>query len=347
MSIFSFRKPLCIGFHIFLVSIILSSCGHSNHPIRSIDGALTLCQERLDELKEEKKMSIEELVLNINDIRTYEDSIISFSSRDTSRIVSKKRQLRIISLSDSLRREILRLALSEERSPADVVYLRLNAPAGMSEEIDQKILKQANRFFAKLDNNSTLKDVNITLKEYDRVLSNEGYMHITSREIFKDFLKKEDICFRSMLKFLPSIPGSRMAKISRKTSLLCSAFYAPDGVSFAPLNEIALYMTVRYNRRILQNADVCRSHIISGAKLSKEKADAYEWMLLQPLFQIDNMSALALSSAQKQQLQDLMQDLPEVLEKLYQTDRKQHEKSDVVMRNIAAHLIKSHIKKVI
>ena len=56
--------------------------------------------------------------------------------------------------------------------------------------IDAKCQKQADRFYAKLDNNSTYKDLKTTLKEYDRILSNDDYLHISSREIFRDYLKK-------------------------------------------------------------------------------------------------------------------------------------------------------------
>ncbi|MBQ5493964.1 MAG: hypothetical protein IIT76_02025, partial [Prevotella sp.] len=95
-----------------------------------------------------------------------------------------------------------------------------------------------------------------------------------------------------------------------------NSFYTSGDKSFAPVDEITAFMTMRYNRRILQNADACRIHLMNGVKLSEAAAQNYRWMLLQPFFSIDDMSMAALSSGQQQLLHDIAQDMPELFAKL-------------------------------
>ena len=350
-------KSKTIIFHAAVFAILclcstIASCQKKGIRVRNLQETIALSERHYETIKDMSTASVDELIGIINVTEELEDSILSFSSRDTI-AANKEIQKRIITVSDSLRFHIMRLALSQSRSLADVIYLKTNTIGRQRSCLDPKLHKQAERFFGKLDNNSTFKDAATTIKEYEKLLANDDYWHITSREIFKDFLKREDICFRSMLQFLPTIPQEKLQRFTEETALICNSFYTSSDKSFAPVEEITAFMTMRYNRRILQNADACRTHLMNGVKLNKTVAQNYRWMLLQPFFSIDEMSMAALSSSQQQLLHDIAQDMPELFAKLekYFTNKqgaKDKEASETkIIDVITLYILKSHIKSIV
>lgn len=350
-------KSKTIIFHATVFAILclcstIASCQKKGIRVRNLQETIALSERHYETIKDMSTASVDELIGIINVTEELEDSILSFSSRDTI-AANKEIQKRIISVSDSLRFHIMRLALSQSRSLADVIYLKTNTIGRQRSCLDPKLHKQAERFFGKLDNNSTFKDAVTTIKEYEKLLANDDYWHITSREIFKDFLKREDICFRSMLQFLPAIPQEKLQRFTEETALICNSFYTSSDKSFAPVEEITAFMTMRYNRRILQNADACRTHLMNGAKLNKTVAQNYRWMLLQPFFSIDEMSMAALSSSQQQLLHDIAQDMPELFAKLEKyfpkkQGAKDKEASETkIIDVITLYILKSHIKSIV
>ena len=350
-------KSKTIIFHAAVFAILclcstIASCQKKSIRVRNLQETIALSERHYETIKDMSTASVDELIGIINVTEELEDSILSFSSRDTI-AADKEIQKRIISVSDSLRFHIMRLALSQSRSLADVIYLKTNTIGRQHSCLDPKLHKQAERFFGKLDNNSTFKDAATTIKEYEKLLANDDYWHITSREIFKDFLKREDICFRSMLQFLPTIPQEKLQRFTEETALICNSFYTSSDKSFAPVEEITAFMTMRYNRRILQNADACRTHLMNGVKLSKTVAQNYRWMLLQPFFSIDEMSMAALSSSQQQLLHDIAQDMPELFAKLEKyfpkkQGTKDKEASETkIIDVITLYILKSHIKSIV
>ena len=336
-----------MGLMALAVITMLSGCQKKGVRVKDVNGALAVCKSELTVLQSKSSASIDELVEYINLTEQMEDSIISFSMRDTAYAANQKMQDEVLNVSDSLRTEILRLAFSKPRSLADVVFIKTNTANGAKKFIDEKSQKQADRFFAKLDNNATYKDLDKTLQEYDRILSDPNYMHIESREIFRDFLKKEDICFRSMLQFLPMVPQQKLQELTDQTARICNTFYGTGKDSFASIDEIATYMTMRYNRRILQNAEVCRDQIMNGLKISPVIARNYRWMLMQPYFTIDELSMAALSTGQQQLMRDIAQDMPELYQKLDKCPVKGQGNELLFLDKISVYLLKTHIKNVI
>ena len=336
-----------MGLMALAVITMLSGCQNKGVRVKDVNGALAVCKSELTVLQSKSSASIDELVEYINLTEQMEDSIISFSMRDTAYAANQKMLDKVLNVSDSLRTEILRLAFSKPRSLADVVFIKTNTANGAKKFIDEKSQKQADRFFAKLDNNATYKDLDKTLQEYDRILSDPNYMHIESREIFRDFLKKEDICFRSMLQFLPMVPQQKLQELTDQTARICNTFYGTGKDSFASIDEIATYMTMRYNRRILQNAEVCRDQIMNGLKINPVIARNYRWMLMQPYFTIDEISMAALSSGQQQLMLDIAQDMPELYMKLDKCPSKANNDELQFLDKISVYLLKTHIKNII
>ena len=77
-----------------------------------------------------------------------------------------------------------------------------------------------------------------------------------------------------------------------------------------------LYLTMRYNRRIIQNAAACKEDIESGKKLDRIQRANYRWMLIQPFMAIDDYSTSALTKEQKKELLEISKYIPSLLSKL-------------------------------
>ena len=328
-------KSKTIIFHAAVFAILclcstIASCQKKGIRVRNLQETIALSERHYETIRDMSTASVDELIGIINVTEELEDSILSFSSRDTI-AANKEIQKRIISVSDSLRFHIMRLALSQSRSLADVIYLKTNTIGRQRSCLDPKLHKQAERFFGKLDNNSTFKDAATTIKEYEKLLANDDYWHITSREI----------------------PQEKLQRFTEETALICNSFYTSGDKSFAPVEEITAFMTMRYNRRILQNADACRTHLMNGVKLNKTVAQNYRWMLLQPFFSIDEMSMATLSSSQQQLLHDIAQDMPELFAKLEKyfpkkQGAKDKETSEAkIIDVITLYILKSHIKSIV
>jgi hypothetical protein len=153
-----------MGLMALAVITMLSGCQKKGVRVKDVNGALAVCKSELTVLQSKSSASIDELVEYINLTEQMEDSIISFSMRDTAYAANQKMQDEVLNVSDSLRTEILRLAFSKPRSLADVVFIKTNTANGSKKFIDEKSQKQADRFFAKLDNNATYKDLDKTLQ---------------------------------------------------------------------------------------------------------------------------------------------------------------------------------------
>lgn len=74
-----------------------------------------------------------------------------------------------------------------------------------------------------------------------------------------------------------------------------------------------LLLTLRFNRRIVQNAVSCQSDIDKGMSLSSSMKANYRWMLLQPFITIDNYSFACLTDDQMDELEDIAKHMPDYL----------------------------------
>lgn len=72
-------------------------------------------------------------------------------------------------------------------------------------------------------------------------------------------------------------------------------------------NQTLLLMSMRSNRRLIQNAKQCISDLKNGKVKSgdSQKKAAYMWMTIQPLVAMDDYDVCQLSKEQKQDLNDI------------------------------------------
>ena len=80
--------------------------------------------------------------------------------------------------------------------------------------------------------------------------------------------------------------------------------------------EIVVLMTMRNNRRLLQNATTCVNDVHKLSFKDSNQATAYLWMLLQPWLSIESFSYTLLSQEEKESLEKMAVEMPQALSKL-------------------------------
>lgn len=137
------------------------------------------------------------------------------------------------------------------------------------------------------------------------------------RDLFT-FLRNEDRAFRSFLGHLPTLGGIPLAKVRDGSSALMKEMIGlcqGDKPSFTT-SEVVILLTMRNNRRLLQNALQCVNDINSRKVKGGDQSAAYLWMLLQPWISFDGFALSLMSDAQRGTLRTLAAETPKCIVKL-------------------------------
>lgn len=157
-----------------------------------------------------------------------------------------------------------------------------------------------------------------------------------------DFIKEEDKCFRSLMNYLSKIPNGDLQNLTNATTAIFDNIYSSVGKKEDDVNDrTMLYLTMRFNRRIIQNAMACRKDILNNQRLDRDQRANYKWMLIQPFMAIDDYSTAVLTEKQRETLLQLTDELPALLGKL---DVQKNENEQIKLTNVLAnYFLKSYL----
>lgn len=230
----------------------------------------------------------------------------------------------------------------------DIVKLKVETAkerrrAQMSEDY-----KKACDFYDKINATPVYKNIDETLNEYEKLLTNadpfkkEGQLY--------DFIQKEDRCFRSLLMFLKDIPQEKLQNITNKTAKMFDVLYRNANADIENNNNerIMMYLNMRFNRRILQNTEVCRNDIKNNVKLNETQIANYRW-IIQPFLTIDKKAMATLKEQQVNTLEEMAKELPRNLAFL---DDKDYDKSakddtDKLEKVLCEYFLKSYLTSIL
>ena len=279
----------------------------------SSEEAISTCRKTLAELQDVKDADIKKLTTAVSTWLELQDSVYNYLTNDTTIQMNSQIVTDYYTVSDSIRNEISRLAQVRKRSLHDVTYLKINTAKDRKRTRESEDYKTACKLFDDLDKSSTYPDLNSTVYAYEilldstKIFSKEG-------DVLR-FLKDEDRCFRSLMNHLTEVDQSVLVSITNKTALLFDDLYKRVSVDDGnPVSErVMLYLTMRFNRRILQNAEACSRDIKAKKMLNEQQTDNYRWMVIQPFMSIDNYSMAALTEEQEKQFLKLADELPSLI----------------------------------
>lgn len=323
---------------------VLASC--NQHPsFSSSREALDGCKKQLQLLKQKQDASIEELSSLTSTWLEVQDSAYSAFGRDSSLNLKSPMAVAYFMVSDSIRTEISRLAFSKPRQLREVMYFKQHTAMQKEKMEKSDIYRDAVKYYEKLDDYPIYSSLQETMSAYSSLLSSAKPFR-QGDELIK-FIALEDKCFRSLMKYLSQVKPEDLQQLTVATTRVFDGLYSSVGTQADEVNNrTMLYLSMRFNRRIVQNAIACKDDILSRKRLSTAQKANYRWMLIQPFMAIDDYSAAVLTKEQGEQLLSLSDDLPGLLERL---DAKKHvqDKENNLTEVLSDYFLKSYLSSIL
>lgn len=300
------------------VVAILIGCSNQENPYKfeSAKDAVTCCHSKLSEWSAKKDVSISDLIKIVNDYLELKDSCYSIFLSDTTFDYRGVLAVEYVGVTDSMQSVIIDLAKAKSRTMSEIVDLRVSTATGREKVIASKDYIEIEKFYQSLDDQPILADTRTTIASYLGLLKKNIP---TDEKAMTAYLAKEDQCFRSLLKHFPDIPEEIVQNITENTvevfNNLEDSLLIQKRMSSIE-DRTMILMTMRLNRRIIQNAMSCKEQIQEHRQLSKYTASNYRWMLMQPFIAIDQTSMAVITDEQVKNLKDIAKDLPTLLAEL-------------------------------
>ena len=132
----------------------------------------------------------------------------------------------VIDIHDSVRYEMLRLAETWRYSYQDVLSIKEHTSSFRDDKDLQSAVGAAGPFFLSLDSVPLLNaDKNALLTQYKLFLIEQKNMTFLSKEDMIDFIRREDLFFRSFLSKLYDMEGEPLSEITKNTEAICKNIF--------------------------------------------------------------------------------------------------------------------------
>lgn len=105
--------------------------------------------------------------------------------------------------------------------------------------------------------------------------------------------------FRIFLTHLDGLTGEDVSDLTKDTERCCSLVFLAAEKKEISYRDAMIYMAMRTNRRIIQNAVACLNDIRGDKVKSRAQAFGYACMILQPYISMDGICMALLSGYEK------------------------------------------------
>lgn len=307
---------------VFLLGMLVSACNGSDSETKSYpdaDAALEDYEAFLRSVSKQKTLSNSELVSSVLEWKALDDSVTAAMFRisvHTNRAVVDSTYF---SLRDSITDKLTSLVDSRKRSFQDYLDFSLAVNRPRLDSLSNQLMMSVHRFYASMDSVPVFNMDNVsTIHRYEDILDDATRRGIHAKRDLFLFLRNEDRAFRSFLVHLPTLGGIPLAKVRDGSSALMKDMIGlcqGDNPTFTT-SEVVILLTMRNNRRLLQNALQCVNDINNHKVKGGDQAAAYLWMLLQPWISFDGFALSLMSEAQIGTLKILATETPKCVVKL-------------------------------
>lgn len=230
----------------------------------------------------------------------------------------------------------------------DVLDFKLGT-AVKKEIRDTKEYKDAVAFYEKMDQEKvSFPDANTVCRNYISFLNKEK--PFTNEAQLLEFIRHEDVFFQQLLHVIADVSQQDLQLITNKTTDLIDKLYKSTVQNLDnKINErVLIYLSMRYNRRILQNARKCYEDILHKVKLSEQMVANYRWMIIQPYMNIDSYAMSLVTDKQRGALIKIADRLPDLMAYLDNSSYKPTAaESEKLMQVMVDYFINSYIKMIL
>lgn len=311
--ILSYLKNIRIESSIMVIffSILIScSCTNRNSVPESENFADIVCSYKafLSHIRRIETLPADTLAAHITDWIRIRNSVFMALRRDTLNPHSAL-LLECRLIDDSVRTEFARVAVSGDYSFSDILSVKEKISPYRGDEELVEAAESIRPFFDSLDRNGIIvggkQDV---LSCYRTFLAETLKDSITDIEELQEFIKQEDIVYRSFLSYLHDYGDTDLSDITQATEKCCSLVFDAANRGGISYRDATVYMALRNNRRLLQNVLACLGDIRSGRVYGREQAWAYACMILQPYVSMDGLCVALMSQEERYVLTEIASD---------------------------------------
>ena len=274
---------------LFVVIILLgcASCDKKPQSFSDVKSAMDACNQHLAELKTTKDVSIKKALSLYKETKELQDSAMAAFARDTNVVINDAIINDFFIVCDSMNTCMKSIVLTDDRTIDDAIYFKVNMSAKKNKIRKSELFEETSEFYTKLNDVPLYGTPQETINQYLHLLNYTKNNEIKNEKQFYNFIADEDKCFRSLLKYLDKIDNDNVSKILEWTEdILVNVENTFSKTKIR--SKINMYVAMRFNRRIIQNAEVVEQQIKSKTKLSEQQMMEYKWMLLQPFISIDS-----------------------------------------------------------
>lgn len=336
---------------VITASTVLTACSSNSEEFvfQTPQEAINACRNELSNIRPLKKATMKDLSDITGRWITLQDSTFAIMMRDSTIDSNSDIAADFFATSDSIRNEIARLALAEDRSLSDVVYYKVHTARNRENIQESEDYENAVAFYNGLDKVETYKTVGESVKKYETLLQNNNAFKKEGELL--QFIKEEDRCFRSIMEHLYDVKQADLEHITDRTAMIFQKLYERSQMS--PENPVSarlvIYISMRFNRRILQNAEAVVRDINNNKELSEQQAANYRWMILQPFMTIDTYSMASITGEQERKMKEIAEQLPRLLAYIDGKDFDKSEKSETekLPGILTRYFLKSYLHQVL
>lgn len=313
------RTESCIMVMLFSI-LVACSCTNRKGVSESENFADVVCSYRtwLSHIRMMKVLPADSLATYITEWVDIRDSVFMALRRDTLNPHSAlQAECRIVD--DSVRIELARIAASGNYSFSDVLLVREKISPYTG---DGELVEAAGRirpFFDSLDENGMIVGgKQKVLSCYRTFLAETLKDSIMDIEELQEFIKQEDVVYRSFLAYLHDYGDTDLSDITRATEKCCSLVFDVANRGCVSYRDATVYMALRSNRRLVQNVLACLGDIRCGRVHGREQAWAYACMILQPYVSMDGLCMALMSQDERYALTGIASDTSGALLRLHE-----------------------------
>ena len=304
---------------ILAVILVCTSCGSGKQSLsyKTSEDAVNAYSTYLSDVRNKEVLTSDKLIAEVAKWRETRDSVVSSLRRDTMPTLHRDWNQNFHEIHDSLRKEFCRIVLGKSRTYKDVLLLKEVASPYMKDEDLLQAKADVQLFFASLDSTSIYNMAFPKLLErYRMFLTQVQKKGIHSKSDLLNFIREEDVFFRSFLLYLNEIDKQNMQDIIQNTERGCLQVFRSADRKELSYRDALVYMTMRTNRRLVLNASQCINDVKNGKVKTPASAQAYIWMLVQPYTAIDGLGIAVLSDIDKKRINKIAEDTPMAMERL-------------------------------
>lgn len=304
---------------LFILLIGLSGCSNkASCRYDTPEAALEDYASLLDKVGKRKKVPTSDLIVLTKEWHTTGDSVLKCIDRDVSDTVNN-RSIRFAILNDSITVAMEKLVDSRHRTFKDYLSVLSALNEVEKDSVSQVMITAVHRFYTKAGEVPVFAGDNKTIvRRYEHILDNALDEGFKSKQDVIRFLHDEDVAYRSFLDHLSTIGNLSLEGISSKSKLLTTRMFnlASGHSPMFQKAEIVLILTIRQNRRIIQNAYRCLEDLRIRKLADSSQQTAYLWMILQPWIILDEFSYSLLDKEQLRLLETIAGETGDALKKL-------------------------------